>query len=129
VKKNVCCFSIDTGADLGLVKGKRLIGSTGYDPRKKVKVKSVEWSEIETFGTVEAKVQVGHNCVPFEFQLVNTQTDVPCDGILGRDFLLYTKAKICYETQKMTTGQYILKLVNATNWIPELGRVTTEKRK
>jgi hypothetical protein len=93
VKKKVCCFSIDTGADLSLVKGKRLIGSTRYDPRKKVNVKSVEGSEIETFGTVEAKVQVGDNYVPFEFQLVNTQTDIPCDGILGRHFLLYTEAK------------------------------------
>jgi hypothetical protein len=66
-------FLKDTGADLSLVKEKKLIGSTRYDPRKKVKVESVEGSEIETFGTVEAKVQVGDNYVPFEFHLVNIQ--------------------------------------------------------
>jgi hypothetical protein len=62
-------FLIDT-ADLSLVKVKRLIGYTSYDPGKKVKPKSVEGLEREIFGTVEAKVQVGDKYVPF--LLVNT---------------------------------------------------------
>jgi hypothetical protein len=32
-------FLIDTGADISLLKGSKLIGTTEYDPEKKVKVK------------------------------------------------------------------------------------------
>lgn len=83
-----------------------MIGSTRYDPSKRVKVKGVEDSEIETFGTVKAKVQVGNNSVPYEFQLVNKQVDIPCDGIKGRDFLC-TKARMCYGTQRVTVGKEV----------------------
>jgi len=90
-----------------------LIGSTRYDPGKRVKVKSLEGSEIETFGIVKAKVQVENNSVPFEFQLVNKQVDIPRDGIIGRDFFLHTKAQICYDSQNVKVGRNALRMVNA----------------
>jgi hypothetical protein len=90
---------IDTGADFSLAKGEKLIRSTNYDPSKSVKVESIEGSETETFGTVKAEVQLRTNSVPFGFQLQNNQVDILCDGIIGRDFLLCTKARICYGTQ------------------------------
>jgi hypothetical protein len=34
-------FLIDTGADISLLKGKKLIGMTEFDPERKVKVKCV----------------------------------------------------------------------------------------
>jgi hypothetical protein len=33
-----------------------------------------------------------------DFQLVNKQVDILCDGILGCDFLQHAKAKVGYET-------------------------------
>ena len=30
------------------------------------------------------------------------QVDIPCDGILGRDFLQLAKAKLCYESRTVT---------------------------
>jgi hypothetical protein len=38
-----------------------------------VKAKSVEGSEVETFGKVKAEVQIRNNSVPFEFQLVKNK--------------------------------------------------------
>lgn len=76
--------------DLSLVKGKRLRGSTRYDPRKKVK---------EILGTVKAEVLLGSNSIPFEFHLVNQLVDIPCDGVLERDFFLHTKAQICHDIE------------------------------
>jgi len=67
-----------------------------------VKAKSVEGSEVETFGKVKAEVQIRNNSVPFEFQLVNKQVDISCDGIMGRDFFLRTKAQICYVVNAVT---------------------------
>ena len=57
------------------------------NPDGKVRVKSVDGSIIETLGTVQTVVKAGFLKIPFTFQLVSKQVDVPCDGILGRDFL------------------------------------------
>jgi hypothetical protein len=42
--------------------------------------------------------------IPITFQLVGKQVDIPCDGILGRDFLTRVGANICYEKGTLTLG-------------------------
>jgi len=42
--------------------------------------------------------------IPFTFQLVGKQVDIPCDGILGRDFLTRVGANISYEKGTLTLG-------------------------
>ena len=49
---------------------------------------------METHGVLEARVEVSNRSIVHDFQLVNKQVDIPCDGILGRDFLKRAKAKI-----------------------------------
>jgi hypothetical protein len=90
---------VDTGADTSLLKGNRLIWTVEYSPEKKVKVKYVDRSPVETHRTVEAKIKLKNSSIPHEFQLVNRQLDIPRDGILGHDFLQQVGAKICYESQ------------------------------
>jgi hypothetical protein len=41
------------GADISLLKGNKLIGATEYDPERKVKVKCVNGSPMETHGVLE----------------------------------------------------------------------------
>ena len=86
-KEGELLFLIDTGADISLIKGNKLIGTTEYDPGRKVRVKCVDGSPIETHGIVEARIEIGHSSIGHGFQLVNKQVDIPCDGILGRNFL------------------------------------------
>lgn len=93
-KENYLLLLIDTGADINLLKGNKLIGTTEYDPEKKSKVKCVDGSPLETHGVVEANIELGNSSVRHEFQLVNKEVDIPCDGILGRDFLQRVKAKV-----------------------------------
>jgi hypothetical protein len=78
-------------------------------------VKSVECSELETFRTADRE--------HFEFQLVNKQVDIPCDGILGRDFFLCTRAQVYYDSQSVKVGKDMLKMVNATTQRAELKKV------
>jgi len=52
---------------------------------------------METHGALKAKIELSERPVVHYFQLVNKQVDIPCDGILGRDFLQKAKARICYE--------------------------------
>jgi hypothetical protein len=57
---------------------------------------------METHGVIEATIELGSNSIIDDLQLVNKQVDIPCDGILGRDFLQSARAKICYETRTVT---------------------------
>jgi hypothetical protein len=69
-----------------------------------VKVKSVDGSNIETTGTLKTVVNVDSLKIPFMFQLVSKQVDIPCDGILGRDFLENAGATISYASGTLTVG-------------------------
>jgi hypothetical protein len=95
---------VDTGADVSLLKPTNLDKSKSFDPDGRVKVKSVDGTIIETFGTVRTSVIVDPLKIPFTFQLVSKQVDIPCDGILGRDFLEYAGAQICYVSGTLTFG-------------------------
>jgi hypothetical protein len=57
---------------------------------------------METHGVLEAKVRLGSKSITHSFQLVGKQVDLPCDGILGRDFFQSAKAKICYKSRTVT---------------------------
>jgi hypothetical protein len=61
-------------------------------------VKSVSGSLIETRGAIEAENNLENSSITHDFQLVNKHVDIPCDGILGRDFFRTAKAQICYDT-------------------------------
>jgi hypothetical protein len=63
-------------------------------------VRGVDGSVVQTYGVIEVEVQEGNFRVRFPFHLVNKQVDLVYDGILGRDFLQSTKAKICYEKKR-----------------------------
>jgi len=54
-KEDNLLFLIDTGANISLLKGNKLIGTTEYDPEKKVKVKCVDGSPMETHGVLEVR--------------------------------------------------------------------------
>lgn len=95
---------VDTGADISLLKPDNMDKTKQFDPEGRVQVKSVSGSIIQTMGAVQAVMYEGSVRIPFPFQLVDKQIDLPCDGILGRDFLAHAGAKICCETGILTLG-------------------------
>jgi hypothetical protein len=92
-KEDELLFLIDKGAYISLLRGNKLIGTTEYDPEKKVKVKYIGGSPMETHSGLEAKIEISQSSIVHGFQLVNIQVDILCDGILSRDFLQRTRAK------------------------------------
>jgi hypothetical protein len=93
---------LDGGADISLLKSRRLLRTAEFEPRDRVRVKSVEGSVIETHGSIETKILMGSLQIPFLFQLVSKQVDLLGDGILGRDFLKQMQAKLCYQSRTLT---------------------------
>jgi len=93
---------VDSGADISLLKSRRLLGTVEFKPRDRVGVKSVERSVIETHESIETKIFEGSLQIPFRFQLASKQVDLLGDGILGQDFLKQIQAKICYHSRTLT---------------------------
>ena len=104
-------FLTDTGTDSSLLKGNKWIGTAEYDPEKKVTVKCADGSPMENHGAVEARIELSNSATMHAFQLVNKQVDIPCDGILGRDSLQRTRAKVCYETRTVALNGETCKMV------------------
>ena len=98
-------FLVDSGVDISLVKSQKLLGTTEFEPRDRVRVKGVDGSTLETNGSIKARIQVGGLEIPYSFQLVSHQIDLRGDGILGRDFLKAMQAHICYK-ERLLTFQY-----------------------
>jgi hypothetical protein len=95
-------FLVDSGADISLLKSKRLLSTAEFERRDRVRVKSVEGCVIETKGSTETKILEGSLQIPFCFQLVSKQIDLLGDGILGQDFLKKMQARICYQSRTLT---------------------------
>jgi transposase InsO family protein len=93
---------VDSGADISLVKSYKLLGTAEFEPKERVRVRSVDGSVIETHGSLEACIRERETDIPFRLQLVNKQVDLKGDGILGRDFLKLMQARICYEERSLT---------------------------
>jgi hypothetical protein len=55
----------DSGADIGLLKRKNLLGTVKFEPKEKVTVKSVDGTIIERHESVKATVREGQVEVPF----------------------------------------------------------------
>jgi len=103
---------MDTGADVSLRKPDNLDKDKTFDPDGKIKVKDVDGSVIETYGTVKTVVNGDFLKIPFTFHLVSKQVDIPCDGILGRDFFEKAGAQICYASGTLTFGTGSSKVIN-----------------
>jgi hypothetical protein len=66
---------------------------------------------LQKLRVLEARIELRHSTIVHGLQLVNKQVDIPCDGILGRDFLQHARAKICYESRTVTfTGKVCKKV-------------------
>jgi hypothetical protein len=65
-------------------------------------VGSIDGSVVETHGVVNICVHEGELKITFDFHLVNKQVELVYDGIVGRDFLQHTRAKVCYDSNTVT---------------------------
>ena len=76
---------------------------------------------METHGAVGAKMERCNNSIIHGFQVVNKQVDIPCDGILGREFLQRARVKICYETRTVMLNGARCEMVGTTKQLETEG--------
>ena len=51
-------FLVDSGADISLVKCKKLLRTVEYEPKDRVLVKSIGGSTFETHGGIETRIKL-----------------------------------------------------------------------
>jgi hypothetical protein len=69
-------FLLHMGADVSVRNSQKVIGTTKFDPQRKIRIKSVNGAIVETHGVVEANILEGSESVLVEFQLVSKQVDL-----------------------------------------------------
>jgi hypothetical protein len=79
-------FLIDSGADLCLCKHGSLKEGTVYDSAKSVNVKGISSTIEKTLGEVMLKLSTESHETDHKFQIVGDGINIPCDGLLSKDF-------------------------------------------
>jgi hypothetical protein len=97
-------FLIDTGAELSLCKYSSIKEGISYNPTKTVNVKGISDSIEKTLGELKIRLCAAGHEREHPFQIVGDGIDIPCDGILGKDFFEKEKAKIDYSRRQVIMG-------------------------
>ena len=96
---------IDTGAELCLCKYSSIKEGILYNSSKILNVKGISVSVERTLGELNIRLCVAGHEIEHPFQIVGDGVDIPCDGILGKDFFEKEKAKIDYNHRQVIMGK------------------------
>jgi hypothetical protein len=97
-------FLIDTGAELCLCKYSSVKECTVYNSKKIINVKGISDSVEKTSEEVDIRLCTAVHETDHPFQIVGDGIDIPCDGILGKDFFETEKAKIDCSLRQVIMG-------------------------
>jgi hypothetical protein len=100
---------IDTGAELCLLKYTSLKDGTAYNPNTVLNVRGISKGTEKTFGEVNVRLTTGNFETEHKFQVIGDGMNIPCDGILGRDFFEDKQATIDYVRKEIVMGRVRLK--------------------
>jgi hypothetical protein len=123
IAKQKVTLIVDSGSQLSLIKLKMVKPETVYEPKRKMKISGIAGKHrVETLGEVSPTIQMGGADIEHKFQLIDNNTSLDVDGILGMDFLAKYKAII-------NTLESILTIRRLTEKSPEEAKNYYEKRK
>jgi hypothetical protein len=70
-KEDELLFLTHTSAEISLLKENKLVGTTECDPEKKMKVKCVDVSPMETHAFLESRIELSNSLIVHDFQFLN----------------------------------------------------------
>jgi hypothetical protein len=98
-------FLIDTGAELCLCKYSSIKEGIAYNSKKTLNVKGISDSIEKTLGELKIRLCTAGHETEHPFQIVGDGIDIPCDGILGKDFFERERVKIDYGRREVIMGK------------------------
>ena len=100
---------IDTGAELCLLKHKSIRDGTAYNPHLALNVRGISEGTERTLGEINVKLTTGNFETEHKFQVTGDGVNIPCDGILGKDFFEAKQATIDYARKEIVMRNVRLK--------------------
>lgn len=93
---------VDTGADISVFKRTKVHLDQIINCSNQIKIKGVTNEIANSLGTTKTNILIDQFSLNHEFHIVNHDFPIPCDGILGRDFLIKYHSIIDYSQWIMT---------------------------
>lgn len=78
---------LDTGADISIFKANKLTNNVAIDTRYISKISGIGQSVIHSLGKAKSEILTNDVIIKHYFQIVDENFSIPCDGILGLDFI------------------------------------------
>lgn len=93
---------VDTGASASLIKACKLTPDTKFNSKEKLTLLGLSPNNpVKTIGTCNIPLENESNAFMVKFHILNEATNVPYDGLLGKDFFQNESAVIDYDNQTL----------------------------
>lgn len=96
IAKNTCSFLIDTQADISVIKVNALKINTPIDKTEIINIRGITDKVMKSVGVVYTDIFLDNQTLEHKFHVVTESINIPCEGIIGKDFIKENKCKIDY---------------------------------
>lgn len=110
VSEHVLSMTIDTGAQISILKPRKLYDDTKVKYKRRVQIMGIiKHKPIESIGTANAKI-ISEGCeLNFEFHIVTHEINIETDGLMGSDFLEAFNGIIDYKNNNLSLTMNIMR--------------------
>lgn len=99
---SVSTLLVDTGADISIFKRLSVNPDQIVDFSRATSIKGITEDLTNSLGVANTNIFIQGCTLPHKFHIVDSNVPIPCDGILGRDFLVAYQSIIDYSNWNMT---------------------------
>ena len=114
---------LDTGSSINVIKACKLTPETKFNSKEKIKLQGIGHSQqaLETVGSCVIPLRIEDKVIPTKFHILNQTTNIPYDGLLGKEFFVENSACINYEdnTIKLKEKPRILEVTKSKTEVKE----------
>lgn len=112
ISDNICSFLVDTQADISIIKESSLNDDIFIDETEKIRIRGITKDAMDSIGITYADIFFDDILLEHKLHIVPNSFNIPCDGIIGKDFIKNYKCKIDYDanTITFTVGNHLITL-------------------
>lgn len=113
-------LTVDTGAQISILKPNKLHGNTKVAVHEKIKIIGIaKTAFLTSIGKVNSSIYINEIGFKHDFQIINDNFNLVTDGIIGNDFLIKYGANIDYKEQTIQLqipSNYVMVEKKTTNY-------------
>lgn len=105
-------FLVDSQADISIIKINSLAGRAQINRNETIEINGVVKTTIQSIGTVILRLQIENITIDHRFHVMPDDFNIPCDCIIGKDFIKLYRAVLDYGDHTFTVrthlGDYVI---------------------